>query len=323
VGRRPSANTISLTGWKTLNTKHKETRLEQYGWDGAWAAGFAPFAAEGYLPARILSNNRGIYTAVAEAGELRLQPSGSFRHLVDLGLQETPVGGDWCAYRPASEGQGLIEGVTDRRSFLPYLASDSSRDESGEHRVALANIDTVVIVMDAARDFNPRRVERFLPNITAGGADPALLLNKIDLLLGRQEMKTTEVRHHDGRGRHTTTSRRLLLLPNNAMVIDTPGIRAVGISGGEDSVRNSFQDIRELAEECRFSNCSHRHEPGCTVRQALSDGRIDQDRYQNFLRVLEESRSREEELQRRQEKEMYIAKVQYQMRRERNRKKPN
>jgi ribosome biogenesis GTPase len=99
-------------------------------------------------------------------------------------------------------------------------------------------------------------------------------------------------------------------------LIDTPGIRAAGISAGRDSVRSSFEDILKLAENCRFIDCSHRDEPGCAVRSALSEGMIETDRYLNFLRILSEAVSAEEEQLRRQEKELHIGRLQYQMRRE-------
>ena len=372
-----------------MNNPDKYKKLISYGWNGSFEGEFEPYAREGYVPARIVRGGRGIFGAVGAAGDLRLEPSGSFRHVTDIGLQDIPVVGDWCAVSGTADNDAApsgpavprarIEGVLPRRTVLYRAAADSTKEAPGTSEAAVANIDTVAAVMDIARDFNLRRVERFLANIESGGAEAALILTKIDLvddpetfrcrtetrfsglriflidsisgrgrddlaplfepgsttalvgmsgagkstllnmIMGRPTAKTAVVREQDGRGRHTTTERTLYLLPGGGLLIDTPGIRAVGISAGRDAVENSFEDIHALAEECRFSDCTHRHEPGCAVQKALADGLIEQDRYLNFLRILSEAVTAEEEQRRRKEKDDYIGRIQYQMRRERQR----
>ncbi len=94
-------------------------------------------------------------------------------------------------------------------------------------------------------------------------------------LLGEARQATNAVREHDSRGRHTTTHRALMQLPSGGCLIDTPGMREIKLTGEEDLDQGQFADIDALAQQCRFGDCSHRSEPGCAVRAALDDGRLD------------------------------------------------
>ncbi len=96
----------------------------------------------------------------------------------------------------------------------------------------------------------------------------------VNALLGEARQATAEVREDNSRGRHTTTHRELFALPGGALLIDTPGIRALQVAGADDGLEAAFDDIVELAAECRFSDCRHDGEPGCAVRGALEDGRL-------------------------------------------------
>src|SRR5690606_20128670 len=106
-------------------------------------------------------------------------------------------------------------------------------------------------------------------------------------LLGRQKMRTNAVRANDSRGRHTTTARVLMPLPQGGCLIDTPGMREVKLSGDEDVVE-SFDDIERLAADCRFRDCAHLNEPGCAVRAAIEDGSLDEARFANFAKLRDE-----------------------------------
>lgn len=101
----------------------------------------------------------------------------------------------------------------------------------------------------------------------------------VNHLLGEELIETAEIRE-DGKGRHTTTRRELFLLPNGSSIIDTPGMRELGIDSAD--ISKSFMDIEDLAKECRFSDCSHTSEPGCAVKQALQDGIIDERRLASY-----------------------------------------
>ncbi|HKB28492.1 MAG TPA: ribosome small subunit-dependent GTPase A, partial [Candidatus Limnocylindrales bacterium] len=100
----------------------------------------------------------------------------------------------------------------------------------------------------------------------------------VNALLGEIRQKTAEVRESDSRGRHTTTHRELFELPGGALLIDTPGIRALEVLGADEGLESAFDDVASFAAECRFSNCAHAGEPGCAVRPALADGRLTEDR---------------------------------------------
>ncbi|HEY6985707.1 MAG TPA: ribosome small subunit-dependent GTPase A [Rhodanobacteraceae bacterium] len=107
-------------------------------------------------------------------------------------------------------------------------------------------------------------------------------------LLGESRQATSAVREHDSRGRHTTTHRALIALPSGGCLIDTPGMRELKLTGDEDLERGQFADIETLAQECRFGDCTHRSEPGCAVRAALEDGRLSQERWQNYEKLRDE-----------------------------------
>ena len=110
----------------------------------------------------------------------------------------------------------------------------------------------------------------------------------VNALLGEERQSTRQVREHDHRGKHTTTRRELLVLPSGALLIDTPGIRELGMWGGEEALGEAFSDVDELAAGCAFSDCTHRSEPRCAVRAALESGTLDADRFGSYLKLREE-----------------------------------
>jgi ribosome biogenesis GTPase len=111
----------------------------------------------------------------------------------------------------------------------------------------------------------------------------------INALLDEERIKVSEVRESDFRGRHTTTRRELFLLPKGGMVIDTPGIREIHLWGEEDDINSAFQDIEQLANECRFRDCSHGAEPDCAVQRAITEGIIDSKRLHNYQKLQRET----------------------------------
>jgi ribosome biogenesis GTPase len=112
--------------------------------------------------------------------------------------------------------------------------------------------------------------------VGSSGAGKSTLTNT---LLGDERQSTAPVRARDGRGRHTTTSRALILLPSGGCLIDTPGMREIKLTGREELGAAGFADIEALALACRFGDCAHRSEPGCAVRAALESGALDAERW--------------------------------------------
>lgn len=116
--------------------------------------------------------------------------------------------------------------------------------------------------------------------VGSSGAGKSTLVNH---LLGEDRMRVGSVRQHDDRGKHTTTHRELLLLPMGGAVIDTPGLRELGLWADSDSLEAAFADVVELAQECRFRDCAHQREPGCAVRAAVGSGRLDGARLASYI----------------------------------------
>jgi ribosome biogenesis GTPase / thiamine phosphate phosphatase len=102
-------------------------------------------------------------------------------------------------------------------------------------------------------------------------------------------MEVKETRADDDEGRHTTTRRELIVLPGGGVVIDTPGLRELQLwDGGGGAVEAAFSDIEELAEQCRFTNCSHDTEPDCAVQEALRSGGLSPERHRSWLKLQRE-----------------------------------
>ncbi len=116
----------------------------------------------------------------------------------------------------------------------------------------------------------------------SSGAGKSTLLNA---LAGRALMSTGAIRESDDRGRHTTTHRELFRLPGGALVIDTPGMRELGLLADDAALDASFEDVVTLMGNCRFNNCSHANEPGCAVLAALQGGGISHERWQAYLKL--------------------------------------
>ena len=107
----------------------------------------------------------------------------------------------------------------------------------------------------------------------------------VNALLGEARQRTAEVRVSDSRGRHTTTHRELFELPGGALLVDTPGIRALEVLGADEGLEPAFDDVASLAAQCRFSDCAHAGEPGCAVGEALAAGRLSEDRLESHRKL--------------------------------------
>lgn len=112
----------------------------------------------------------------------------------------------------------------------------------------------------------------------------------INTLAGKEVMATAGIRESDDRGRHTTTHRQIIRLDNGALIIDTPGMRQLGLWSTGEGMDTSFEDIVTLAKQCRFSDCRHESEPGCAVRAAIEAGELAEGRWMSFKKLMREVR---------------------------------
>lgn len=311
--------------------------LKAIGWGEPFVSAFAPYQERGFSAGRVAATMRGSYLLWTEQGEVEAPARRKILRSADT----KPCAGDWAAFRgePA-----LIEAILPRRSKL-------SRKAAGEvtaEQVLAANIDVLFIVAGLDRDYNPRRLERYMAIAWDSGARPVIVLNKADLredaeelmrrtqevaggaeilttsaatgqgveamrallkpgataaligssgvgksaltnsLLGCERREVGAVREADGRGRHTTVGRELVLAPEGWVLLDLPGIREVQ-PWSEAGVEEAFDDIEALIRACRFSDCRHETEPGCAVREAMESGGLDEARYANYCKVQQEA----------------------------------
>ena len=332
-----------------------EIALVEMGWRSDLPAALAWREAPHGRVVRISEQHRSGYRVWDGSKEFPVQAPAPWTRRA-FPAEERAVVGDFVRLE-ADEDQ-IIE-------WLPR-SSLFKRGAAGEHhkiQPIAANIDTVLVVSGLDRDFNLRRLERYLVLVHASGAQPLLVLTKADrcddvevlraqlksieslgvpvrvinakdsasvaslspwlgpgqsvvlvgssgagkstltnTLMGREKMKTGEVRATDSRGRHTTTHRALSVLPQGACLIDTPGMRELKLTGVEDVADQVFDDIEMLALNCRFRDCRHGAEPGCAVQSALTDGTLDLGRLANYRKLLAEQTQVGEELAARKER---------------------
>jgi ribosome biogenesis GTPase / thiamine phosphate phosphatase len=328
--------------------------LAALGWTDELEAAFTPYVERGFIPARVVAEHRGGYYVRSELGDRLAQARGRLRD--DELWGGMPAVGDWVVVCDAPGDGFAIEALLPRRTKVsrktPWLKA--------EEHILVANVDTVVLVTGLDQDFNPRRLERYLTAAWDSGADPVIVLTKLDVcddpgkvaeaesvavgvpvhpvsnvtgegidavrqllepaktfvllgssgtgkstlanrLAGRTVMETGDLRN-DGRGRHTTRHRQLLVMPGGAILIDTPGLRELQIWEGD--IDSAFADIAELASQCRFNDCAHSTEPDCAVRAALETGELDEGRWANYVKLQRELRSIEARSSRRLQREL-------------------
>ena len=128
----------------------------------------------------------------------------------------------------------------------------------------------------------------------------------VNALAGEPLMDVGEIREDDGKGRHTTTHRQLLLLPNGTILIDTPGMRELGMWDVSSGLGESFADIEALQTRCRFRDCTHNTEPGCSIREAIENGELSQERWESYQSLRREAKySDDKEAYLREKQQLY------------------
>jgi ribosome biogenesis GTPase len=302
--------------------------LQDLGWCEFFEKQLRRERETGLIRARVSEENRGLYKVISENGERWAELRGKLRHYA-ASREMLPAVGDWVL----AEEHGVrstIHFVFERRSkFSRKMAGK----KTGEQIVA-ANVDTVFLVSSLNREFNTRRIERYLTLAWESGARPIIILNKADLcdqvaelrneaqeaamgvhavvasivtgegieelrkivrnggttallgssgvgksslinaVLGKEIQTTNQVRDNDDKGRHTTTSRQLMVVPGGGVLLDTPGMRELQLWDASEGIARAFADIAELSEKCKFRDCSHTSEPGCAVREAMDEERL-------------------------------------------------
>jgi ribosome biogenesis GTPase / thiamine phosphate phosphatase len=165
----------------------------------------------------------------------------------------------------------------------------SADPEAARWRVESVALGVDVLVTNA---LSGEGVELLLAYITGhrtavlvgpSGAGKSTLINA---LLGEQRQATREVRVGDGRGRHTTVARELIQMPLGGVLIDTPGLRALGLTGSQEGIASVFPDIERASRSCRFRDCTHSHEPDCAVRAAVESGTLAPERLASYHKLL-------------------------------------
>lgn len=149
-----------------------------------------------------------------------------------------------------------------------------------------------VIAISTRTGYGLENLEKYLQKgktivfLGSSGVGKSSLVNA---LAGENIMNVSKIRASDGRGRHTTTHRQLILLDSGVMIIDTPGMRELGIWDAADGLEHSFADIEQLFSKCKFSNCRHQSEPDCAVKNAIENGELSEERWNNYLQLKKES----------------------------------
>ena len=325
------------------NSSHNRHHLSQMGWTSHFQAQLEGFSDDGLMPARVVGVTKNSFRTSDGRREWRATLAGKLQHETG-GL--FPVTGDWVLMKEA-----VIAKVLVRRNALSRGASGTRNKQAAQpqrEQVIAANLDIVFIVCGLDRDFNLRRIERYLTLVYNCGLTPAIILTKADLhedpahfvneveavafgvpihlvsasddiglaalepylsggrtttmvgssgagkstlvnrLYGKSIQLTGSISTHVGKGKHTTTSRDLIRMPQGGMVIDNPGIREIAFWETDSGIETAFPEIERLGRGCRFSDCSHTHEPGCRVREAVDDGEIPTDRLENYRKMKRE-----------------------------------
>ncbi|GAB7030233.1 ribosome small subunit-dependent GTPase A [Streptomyces sp. NPDC021749] len=170
----------------------------------------------------------------------------------------------------AGDGRGLAHLVADAESAAPGVQVLAVSSLTGE------GLDVLAAVLAGGTSVL----------LGQSGAGKSSLANA---LVGASVQTVQAIRDRDGKGRHTTTTRDLLALPGGGVLIDTPGLRGVGMWDAEGGLSRTFSDVEALAEECRFHDCAHETEPGCAVQAAVENGELAERRLESYRKLLREN----------------------------------
>jgi ribosome biogenesis GTPase len=312
------------------------TTLISLGFDDFFATQFAQLGRTDWVPARIVAEGQSSFHLGGCRAPLGDLPGKLFK---SMGKLERPLVGDWVAVVDGAD-RASIQHVLARRTALIRRAAGTK----GEGQAVAVNVDVFFVVTSVNRDFNERRLERYVSAVWSSGAKPVIVLNKVDLdadlaplleaigraaidvpvvrasaatgegldelrvhiapgrtvgfigssgvgkssltnrLIGREVQATAGLRDDD-RGRHTTSGRQLIVLAEGGVLIDTPGLRELGLIEDDGGLDTSFADLAAFAERCRFRDCKHEGEPGCAVLAAVKSGALAAERLASYRKL--------------------------------------
>lgn len=191
--------------------------------------------------------------------------------------------------------------------------ADLSRDRRSWIDAARTVSDRVPVVALDARGSEPQRMlspwckpGQTVAFLGSSGVGKSTLTNA---LTGSDAVTTQPIRQDDAKGRHTTTRRELHLIPEGCLVLDTPGMRELKLTDAASGIADTFEDIQILSAQCRFGNCQHESEPGCAVRDAIQNGRLDHARLHRWRKLLAEDSFNSASLAERRTKERAFGKM--------------
>jgi ribosome biogenesis GTPase len=295
--------------------------------------------------ARITTEYKGAYKVKNENGEFLARVTGK-RMFNASSREDFPAVGDWVLIDKLPERQAVIKEILPRSTMIKRKSI--GKDDA---QIIATNIDVAFVVESVGRDFNLNRFERYFAIARDGGAHPAIILNKTDListeelaekleqiknrflnidiiatstvknegldelrkyiekdktycflgssgvgksslinkLLGNDLIKTEDISSYSERGKHITTARQMYFLENGGIVIDNPGMREIGMANAGKGIDNLFDEITELSKGCKYSDCTHTHEKGCAVLDAVKSGKLDKEKYSNYINLKKES----------------------------------
>ena len=234
------------------------------------------------LRARVISQEKGIYQLSSGAEIKTATVSGKYRHEVQT-VSDYPAVGDYVvAQWPEDGSPAVITALFPRKSCFIRRAAGSGRQE----QIVAANIDTVFICMSLNNNFNLRRLERYLSAACESGAEPVVVLTKSDLCSDTERKKAEAQRAAPGADVLAVSS---LDEDYGAFVIDTPGMRELGMWDSACGIDTAFSDIDALSCGCRYADCTHTSEPGCAVLAALAAGTLDMARLESYRKLKTEN----------------------------------
>lgn len=191
-------------------------------------------------------------------------------------------------YFAAAEGGGIRSAIILNKTDLISQAELEAKLARIKDRFKNIDVTLTSVLTDEGLDSLKKSIVKGKTYCFLGssGVGKSTLINK---LLGAGKIKTGEIGSRSGRGKHTTTAREMYFLDQGGIVIDNPGVREVGMTDANAGVDNIFDEITILAEKCKFADCAHIHEPGCAVLSALKSGKLDKDKYANYIGLKKEA----------------------------------